>query len=100
VTAPAAIEVLGVSKRFRIYREKPTSLKQRLLSRRTRSEDFWALRDVDVEVPDDVPTLRREVPRQARGPRGLRRLGATGIGGGPLADGGTLRGCRRRDRRH
>ena len=29
----AAIEVRDVSKRFRIYREKPTSLKQRLLSR-------------------------------------------------------------------
>ena len=47
----AAIEVRDVSKRFRIYREKPTSLKQRLLSRRTRSEDFWALRDVAFDVP-------------------------------------------------
>ena len=46
-----AIEVIGVSKRFRIYREKPTSLKQRLLSGRTRAEDFWALRDVSFEVP-------------------------------------------------
>lgn len=46
-----AIEVVGVSKRFRIYREKPTSLKQRLLSGRTRAEDFWALRDVSFEVP-------------------------------------------------
>jgi ABC-2 type transport system ATP-binding protein len=47
----AAIEVLDVSKRFRVYREKPTSLKQRVLSRRTRAEDFWALRDVRFEVP-------------------------------------------------
>ena len=46
-----AIEVLGVSKRFRVYREKPTSLKQRLLSGRTRAEDFWALRDISFEVP-------------------------------------------------
>ncbi len=45
-----AIEVLDVSKRFRVYREKPTSLKQRLLSGRTRAEDFWALRDVSFEV--------------------------------------------------
>jgi len=47
----AAIEVRDVSKRFRIYREKPTSLKQRLLSRRTRADDFWALRDVSFDVP-------------------------------------------------
>jgi ABC-2 type transport system ATP-binding protein len=46
-----AIEVHDVSKRFRIYREKPTSLKQRLLSRRTRADDFWALRDVSFDVP-------------------------------------------------
>jgi ABC-2 type transport system ATP-binding protein len=47
----AAIEVDGVSKRFRIYREKPTSLKQRVLAGRIRAEDFWALRDVSFEVP-------------------------------------------------
>jgi ABC-2 type transport system ATP-binding protein len=46
-----AIEVVDVSKRFRVYREKPTSLKQRLLSGRTRAEDFWALTDVTFEVP-------------------------------------------------
>ena len=45
-----AIEVADVSKRFRVYREKPTSLKQRILSGRTRAEDFWALRDVSFEV--------------------------------------------------
>ena len=47
-----AIEVADVSKRFRIYREKPTSLKQRLLSGRVRAEDFWALRDISFEVPE------------------------------------------------
>jgi ABC-2 type transport system ATP-binding protein len=46
----AAIEVEGVSKRFRLYREKPSSLKQRLLSGHTRSEDFWALRDITFKV--------------------------------------------------
>jgi ABC-2 type transport system ATP-binding protein len=45
-----AIEVGDVSKRFRIYREKPTSLKQRLLTSRSRAEDFWALRDVALDV--------------------------------------------------
>jgi ABC-type polysaccharide/polyol phosphate transport system ATPase subunit len=45
-----SIEVRDVSKRFRVYREKPTSLKQRILSGRTRAEDFWALRDVSFEV--------------------------------------------------
>jgi len=46
----AAIEVVDVSKRFRLYREKPTSLKQRLLAGRTRAEDFWALRDVSFAI--------------------------------------------------
>jgi ABC-2 type transport system ATP-binding protein len=46
----AAIEVVDVSKRFRLYREKPTSLKQRLLAGRTRAEDFWALRDVRFDI--------------------------------------------------
>ncbi|MGQ0671193.1 MAG: ABC transporter ATP-binding protein [Actinomycetota bacterium] len=41
-----AIEVDGISKKFRLYREKPTSLKARLISSRTSAEDFWALRDV------------------------------------------------------
>jgi homopolymeric O-antigen transport system ATP-binding protein len=46
----AAIEVQDVSKRFRLYREKPSSLKQRLLSSRSRAVEFWALRDVSFEV--------------------------------------------------
>ena len=45
-----AIEVRDVSKRFRIFRDKPTSLKQRLLTSRSRAEDFWALRDVALDV--------------------------------------------------
>lgn len=47
-----AIAIDDVSKRFRLYRERPTSLKQRLLSRRSTSEDFWALRDVSFDVPE------------------------------------------------
>jgi ABC-2 type transport system ATP-binding protein len=50
--SPPAIEVEGLSKRFRLYREKPSSLKARLISSRTRAEDLWALRDVDVEVAE------------------------------------------------
>ena len=45
-----AIEVADVSKRFRVYRDKPTSLKQRVLSSRSRAEDFWALRDIALDV--------------------------------------------------
>jgi ABC-type polysaccharide/polyol phosphate transport system ATPase subunit len=48
-----AISVEGVSKRFRLYHERPTSLKERLLRlRRSRAEDFWALRDVMFDVPE------------------------------------------------
>jgi ABC-2 type transport system ATP-binding protein len=48
----AAISVEGVGKRFRRYRERPTSLKERLIRFRVSSDDFWALRDVSVEVPE------------------------------------------------
>ena len=47
---PPAIEVADVSKRFRVYRDKPTSLKQRVLFSRSKAEDFWALRDVALDV--------------------------------------------------
>jgi ABC-2 type transport system ATP-binding protein len=47
------IAVEGVSKRFRLYHERPTSVKERVLRmRRSRSEDFWALRDVSLDVPE------------------------------------------------
>ena len=46
-----ALEVADVSKKFRLYRERPTSLKARLLHSRMRAEDFWALRDVSFDIP-------------------------------------------------
>ena len=46
----AAIEIDHISKRFRIFREKPSSLKRRVLGGRIRAEDFWALRDIDFDV--------------------------------------------------
>ena len=48
----AAIEVEGISKVFRLFRERPSSIKQRLLSGRMRAEDFWALRDIAFEVEE------------------------------------------------
>ena len=49
----AAVAVETVSKRFRRYHERPTSLKERALRlRRSRAEEFWALRDVSFEVPE------------------------------------------------
>jgi ABC-2 type transport system ATP-binding protein/lipopolysaccharide transport system ATP-binding protein len=49
----AAIVVDSVSKRFRMHRDQPTNLKEKLTrrSRSTRTEDFWALRDVSLEIP-------------------------------------------------
>ena len=47
-----AIEIDGISKMFRLHRERPTSVKQRLLASRSRSEEFWALRDVTFDVPE------------------------------------------------
>jgi ABC-2 type transport system ATP-binding protein len=48
----AALEIDGVSKVFRLFREKPSSLKQRVLSGRMRAEELWALREVSVEVEE------------------------------------------------
>jgi ABC-2 type transport system ATP-binding protein len=52
----AAIEVEGVSKRFRLYRERPSSVKQRLLVTRSKAEDFWALRDVSFAIEEGSST--------------------------------------------
>ncbi|MHB8464866.1 MAG: ABC transporter ATP-binding protein [Acidimicrobiales bacterium] len=47
----AAIEVEGVSKRFRLYHEKFTSLKERILhGGRVPFEDFWALQDINLRI--------------------------------------------------
>ena len=48
----AAIEIRDVSKMFRLYREKPSSLKQRLLTSRARADEFWALRDIALDVAE------------------------------------------------
>ena len=50
MTTSVAID--GISKRFRLYRERPTSLKQRLLLTRSRAHELWALRDISIEIPE------------------------------------------------
>ena len=47
-----ALEIEDVSKVFRLFREKPSSLKQRVLSGRMRAEEFWALRDIAFTVEE------------------------------------------------
>jgi ABC-2 type transport system ATP-binding protein len=45
------VSVESVAKRFRLHHERPSSVKERLLRmRRSRAEDFWALRDVSFEL--------------------------------------------------
>ena len=47
----AAVEIEGVSKRFRLYHEKFTSLKERVLhGGKVPFEEFWALRDIDLRI--------------------------------------------------
>jgi ABC-2 type transport system ATP-binding protein len=47
----AAIEVQHVSKRFRLYKEKYTSLKERVVhAGRVPFEEFWALKDIELEI--------------------------------------------------
>jgi ABC-2 type transport system ATP-binding protein len=50
--SPSAIEIHDLSKRFRVFREKPTSVKQRVLTSRARADEFWALRDVEFDVAE------------------------------------------------
>jgi ABC-2 type transport system ATP-binding protein/lipopolysaccharide transport system ATP-binding protein len=46
-----AISVEGVSKRYRLYKERSSSLKEAVTRRSVaRYEDFWALRDVSLEI--------------------------------------------------
>jgi ABC-type polysaccharide/polyol phosphate transport system ATPase subunit len=47
-----AVEVEGVSKRFRLYHERNQSLKAAFMrGRRAKFDEFWALRDVGFSVP-------------------------------------------------
>ncbi len=49
-----AIVVNDVSKKFRLYRERATSLKETITARRgrrARFDDFWALRNVSLSIP-------------------------------------------------
>jgi ABC-2 type transport system ATP-binding protein len=49
----AAVEVQGVSKRFRLHHEKYSSLKEKLIHwGRVPYEDLWALHDVSFEVQE------------------------------------------------
>lgn len=46
-----AIEVHDLSKRFRIYTNRPRSIKESVVARRgKRYDDFWALRNIDLEI--------------------------------------------------
>lgn len=48
----AAVVVDGVSKRFRLYRERNQSLKAALMrGKRASFDEFWALKDVSFEIP-------------------------------------------------
>lgn len=48
----SAISVEDVSKRFRIYHERNQSVKSAVMRRgRAKYEEFWALRDVNIEIP-------------------------------------------------
>jgi len=51
--ADVAIDVQDVSKRFRLYSDKATSFKERVVhAGRVVHEDLWALRDVSFSVPE------------------------------------------------
>jgi lipopolysaccharide transport system ATP-binding protein len=52
VSAQPAIVAENIWKRFRVYKERPNSLKERITKlSRDHYEEFWALKDVSVTVP-------------------------------------------------
>ena len=49
----SAVSVTNVSKTFRMYTDRSQSLKSLFVERRReKHEDFWALRDIDLEIPE------------------------------------------------
>ncbi len=45
------IEVIDVSKKFKLYHDKATTLKERLLFLRSKKADvFWALQDINIKI--------------------------------------------------
>ena len=53
----AAISVNGVSKRFKLAHERYPSLKERMIHLgRVPHEEFWALKHIDLEVPEGTTT--------------------------------------------
>lgn len=54
----AAVEIENVSKKFRVFSDRRTNLKENILSfkRRTQSNDFWALKDVSFSIPKGQTT--------------------------------------------
>ncbi|MFM7146207.1 MAG: ABC transporter ATP-binding protein, partial [Actinomycetales bacterium] len=48
-----AVEALGVGKRFQRHLDRRNTLKERIVRGRSRrTEDFWAVRDVTLQVPE------------------------------------------------
>jgi ABC-2 type transport system ATP-binding protein/lipopolysaccharide transport system ATP-binding protein len=51
-TPEPAISVEQVSKRFRLYRDRTSSIKETVTRRfRSRFDEFWAIRDLSLEIP-------------------------------------------------
>jgi len=52
VNAPLAVDVAHVSKRFKRHQDRRNTLKERIVrGRAKRAEDFWAVRDVSIQIP-------------------------------------------------
>jgi ABC-2 type transport system ATP-binding protein len=50
---PVSVQIEDVSKRFRVYKDRPTSLKERIIrAGRHAHEDFWALSGISFDVHD------------------------------------------------
>ena len=52
MTAPMAVDLQNVGKRFKRFSDRRDSLKERIVRGKARnSEDFWAVRDLSLQIP-------------------------------------------------
>lgn len=52
MSQPLAVELTGVGKRFMRQADRRSTLKERIVRGRSKStNDFWAVRDVDIQIP-------------------------------------------------
>ncbi|GAW29464.1 ABC transporter ATP-binding protein [Carboxydocella sp. ULO1] len=46
-----AVKIVGISKKFKLYQQRTYSLKEFLIRRNNQYEEFWALKNININIP-------------------------------------------------